>query len=82
VTDQVERVNPETMGTCIQTVTEAWTMTPQQALAVYDQLDECSNKLGFDAEPVDIRKKFGYMEVDEDEVETGEFGPQPVEIPA
>jgi len=83
VADQVERVNPETMGTRIETVTEAWTMTPPQALAVYDQLDECSNKLGFDAEPVNIRKRFGYLEVeDEEEVETTEFGPKPVETPA
>lgn len=29
---------------------QPWTMTPNQSLAVYDQLDKCANALGFDAE--------------------------------
>jgi hypothetical protein len=56
-------------------------MDPVQALTIYDALDEAANKLGFDAEPVDVRKTFGYEEVELDE-EAEQFLPQPVEVPS
>jgi hypothetical protein len=80
---QTERKDPDT--NTMQTVTERepWVMPPTQALKVYDKLDECANVLGFDAEPVEVRKKFGYQRVDADDLDDDpdKFSPQPVEVP-
>jgi len=83
VTTQRQRENPDTNRSETVTETEPWTMSPRQALDVYDQLDACAHKLGFDAEPVEVRKKFGYQEIDEEELpdDADRFGPQPVEVP-
>jgi len=77
----VTRTDPMTNSEETVTVEEPWQLTPVQARQVFDQLDACAHKLGFDAEPVEIRKTFGYEEVDAEEVAQSEFGPQPVEIP-
>jgi len=50
-THREEVPDPESGGTTVRQVSEAWHLSPRQALAVYDQLDRCANELGFDARP-------------------------------
>jgi len=80
VTTAVERKNPETGVRKIERESQAWVMDPGRALAVLDALDHCANTLGFDAEPVPVRKSYGYEEVELDE-EAEQFLPQPVPVP-
>jgi hypothetical protein len=81
VTSANTRKDPETGVQKVERRSDPWIMDPVQALTIYDALDEAANKLGFDAEPVDVRKTFGYEEVELDE-EAEQFLPQPVEVPS
>jgi hypothetical protein len=80
-TQQASR-NPETNAVQQTATRRPWRLSPQQALAVYDQLDKCANSLGFDAEPVQQRSIVEPVEVDPDDETASKFDPQPVEVPA
>jgi hypothetical protein len=76
---QTQKRDPDT--NTVQQVSEAepWTMTPQQALDVCDQLDKCANLLGFDAEPKNQKIVTGAGEAADDPDDVNHLNTNPLE---
>jgi hypothetical protein len=59
IAEQTTRVNPDTMSRERVAESQPWMLSPREALLVYDQLDTCAHRLGFDAEAKRIAEETG-----------------------